>query len=161
MNTLEQIKEKIKERIKDDEKNLEMYNTVAECFEKLEGKEITKRFSTLLEKSLPTFTFHYEKNKYLGGCSIKFWEKSINENWNFTIGKDSFSIEEFAERNACYGSAAQERIDKNTTYLNDEKTLSKIAQSIDQINQAKTYLKEFDDYRFPAWYSIQKLYEEK
>lgn len=81
--------EEIDKRIERKRIDLRLVTVVFQACEKYEGKPITKRIATAVEKALPTYTVNY--NRDYGMFHIRIWGNGIPYNNRFSslIGYDS------------------------------------------------------------------------
>jgi hypothetical protein len=157
---MEKITTAISRDIMDDSRNIEVYNAVFGALEKFIGKDVTKRVVAPVEVALGkigSFTVYLDQSySYM---SLLCNDNAAGKKYTFTLyynsqGKE-YKPEDFEKHNACYGSAAQERIDKNMKFLRSPADLFNMSQGIDMLNQAKEILKGFSSYDIPGLYEVQ------
>ena len=171
MKTSDKIRQAVNDYIKNDQGNNELYLKVFEALKKHDGEVITKRIATSVQKTLGDDYNLYYSNEYgLLKLHIRKTGQSSNDYKDFLLGYESSNpkatlrlisgdVNErgFDYHNACYGSAAVERIKKNQKFLKSAK-LEKYAQLHDEKTRIDVEIEALDlnSYDIPAMYSIEK-----
>jgi len=176
MKTLEQIKTAVEKYILDDQENVELYNKVFEAIKKHDGEKITKLIGTTVEKVLgPNYSVYYSTQYGMFSLEIKKAHEKTSDWKTFTLGYDSNPVfrlntidpnkvegcryieRGFDNFNACFGSAASERIKKNQKVLKSGK-LEKLADLHDQKTAIEKQIEKLglESYEFPAHFSVEK-----
>lgn len=164
MNTKETIKEAIEVDIAREQIGIELFNQLVEIFKPFEGKKISRRLATAIEKALPEHTVSY--NTDYGHYNIRIWGNGIdfNERYDFLIGYDNNPYyregthEEnhsgFRDFSGYYGFHAEERNKKRKEYLENDSDLSYISEAIEDYKEAVGKLNSISNFDFPSWYSV-------
>lgn len=142
--------------------NTEIADKVLEVLKPFDGKTISKRMASAVQKALPEYTIYY-KSDY-GMFHINVWGNGIsyNEMLSFLIGYETnttFNFETFRDRFAnCYLGAAKERNNKRKLWLSSEYSIQGAVDRINEINRLK---KELDNLLSdcPDSFQIEKLVE--
>ena len=79
----EKIKERIKERIKVSQEHLRLVKIVFDVCEKFEGKQITKRIATAMQKEVSDYTVSYDTTA--GMFHLRIWSR----NWKHILNYDN------------------------------------------------------------------------
>lgn len=172
MNTIDKMKQAVTEQINEDQANYELYSKVYEALKKHDGDVITKRIATSVQKTLGTdYNVYYSTEYGLLKLRIKGTKQGYNDYKDFLLGHEAISPKAtlrlvsgdvnasrgFEYHNACYGSAAVERIKKNQKFLKSVK-LEKYAKLHDEKTRIDAEIEalELHSYDIPAMYSIEK-----
>lgn len=146
-----------------------LFEIMVETFKSFEGKPITKRLATALQKKLPDHTIYYEH--LYGMYHIRIWGNGTpyDQRAGFLLGYDNASAYRegkdheqhsgFRDYSACYGWAAKDRNQQRETLLADKKRIAHLAKVISDYLSAKKALDEIDNFTTPSWYSILKTFE--
>ena len=158
--TLKQIKEIITNDIEIENKGIELYETILNELKPLEGKTITKKIATQIEKALPDYRIIY-KSDY-GMFQIDIFNTNTNQTYNFLLGYHTNPIvlignPGFESFNTCYGNAARERNEQREKLLADELALTNMADLIDKRNEVTAELEKISCFDCPSWYSIKEI----
>lgn len=142
------IKTLVKEQINLEKSYINEHKEIVKMLKPLEGKQFN--FRTFTAKNLKGFKF-----------TSKYGMFYISGKYEHLIGyreNPSVNIENFKKFDACYGSAAEERINK---LLNlDVKELQKISNKINKSFNELRYLfndleiENFDSYNNPIYYNM-------
>lgn len=104
---IEEIKEAIEKQIQLNERDLAVVKTIVEELKRFDGKKITKRIGTCIEKALPQFTICYSKD--ISMYRLKIWGYGIlyTDHLSILLGyinneNDIFSHEKFIDYNQRY-----------------------------------------------------------
>ncbi len=137
---------------------------IAEIVKPSEGKTISKRIATAIEKALPAHTVYW--NTDYGMFHVSIWGNGIeyNDRKRYLVGYHSgsgttFSHARFLEHNACHLAAAIARNSRRDALLADKATLEATASAINRLNQARTDLAELTKYPNPDSSALQELAE--
>lgn len=164
MNTKETIKETIEADIAREQIGIDLFNQLVEIFKPFEGKKISKRLATAIEKALPDYTVSYSTD--YGHYSIRIWGNGIdfNERYDFLIGYESNpyynegpheeSHSGFRDFSGRYGFHAEERNVKRKAYLEDDSELSYLSNAIEDYKEAVGKLNSISNFDFPSWHSV-------
>lgn len=108
---------------------------------KFEGKTITKRVATAVDKALPEYTVYYSVDKVFGfRAELSLWKGSISGRVDFCLGHGkTFTMEGFKEANPA-DFAADTRNVKRVAYLESGKA-GELADAINATNAAVANLK--------------------
>lgn len=171
METTETIRKTIEDNIKREQRGTAIFDVMVETFKPFEGKPITKRLATALEKAMPNHTIYYEKE--FGMFHIRIWGNGIEykDRLSFLIGYDSnpyYTEGKYETGNAsncgtgfrahscCYGEAAKDRIKQAKAFLNNGPAMEKLYSTIRDYIAAKTALDKIDYASTPCYYSIMR-----
>lgn len=162
--TKNEITRIIREDMADDQENIEIFTKVRDILADYEGKTITKRLANAVAKKFPKMHVHWDKD--ISWCKgFRMWDKTVRYNerkeYRFSLGDDTFSLNYFDKHNRAYGSAANERNQKNILFLSHDSKVEQLADAIDAFNEAKEHLDAIspDSLDLPAIYQINKLWE--
>ncbi len=171
-DTLEKVREIINADILDDQENVHLFNCVRAALEPFEGKPITKRLATAVEKALPGLRVTYRPVH--GIFNVILWGGAVggsgkwDDKGNFLLGYEvggnnpqtnhgTFTLAGFDYQNRWAGEAALERIQKNETDLANAPA---IAKAIDNYRQADAALKAAigdSSYDHPSNTALERL----
>lgn len=171
METEQIIRKAIQDNINRETIGTAIFDIMVETFKPFEGKPISKRLATALQKAMPEHTIHYEKE--FGMYHIKIWGCGIhyNDRMSFLIGYetspyysegsyDSTSASNcgtgFQSHSCCYGAAAKERIKQAKAFLRNTTALSILSDTINHYTAAKAALDKIDYASTPCYYSIMR-----
>lgn len=172
IETKAQIKQRIITSIQDycDKEyiNYRYYNLFKEALAPFEGKKITKRMMSAVEKAIGDDSFQFFWDADSSWWAIKFRGKHhmdpyYRENWmSFNLGYrssgDFYSEAKFIEQNRCYGSAAMDRIELSKEAMKNPKTLELLVEKVLVVNRLKELdgMSEIGSYYFPASYQYER-----
>ena len=148
------LKEIIKKHNAENQANVDLFKQVRSHLESFSGKKITKRVETKLSKEMPGYNISYKKE--WGSHCLSVWESDFNKRKTFYLGEDYFSLTLFDKKNACYGSAAQDRINLNNKFLNDSVRVAKLNAAIESYKTYKGLISEFNHVNLPAFFDIKE-----
>ena len=166
METLKKVIETIRKDQRRESEGIAIFDLMVETFKPFEGKQITKRLATALQKVLPDDTIYFERQ--YGMYHIRIWGNGTpyDQRRSFLLGYDTKPVYHegeyhkkhsgFRDFSCCYGYAAIERNQQRETLLADEQRLQKIAKVINDYQAAKKALEGIDNFTTPSWYSILK-----
>lgn len=139
---------------------------VAAVLKRFNGKTVTKRMATAVEKAFPTYTVFYDTS--IGMRHIYVWGNEIayDNRKSFLLSYEShsqvFSLSRFTgEYNRAHYGAAQARNEKRAAQLKDIAWQMKVVEAINAINSARNVLKDLVCYPAPDEHAIWKLVEDK
>ena len=142
-----------------------MFEELSKLFERYEGKQITKRMATAIEKEHPDWTVYYKPD--YGMYQINIWGgdsgRDYNHYWQFFLGYESqggiFTLEHFKDTNAGYGSAAEKRNIERRRMLAHPEELEEMARTFVAWKEAEGKWKSAmrDSYYNPSFYSVQRV----
>jgi len=143
------------------------HNLVAIELAKFEGKKLTKRLVTNLEKALPGATIYWEHNAGMININISGVPEfmSYNDRLRLFLGYDkdlpSYSVERFEYADYCHGGESRDRVIK-TCELLDSTLPEKIDQAIQNLGGAFEDLRALAGNSFsnPAYYRILDIVKE-
>ena len=78
--TLTKIKDAIEADLKGEEESIAMFEELSKLFERYEGKRITKRMATAIEKEHPDWTVYYKPD--YGTYQINIWGGDSGRDYN-------------------------------------------------------------------------------
>jgi len=131
---------KIRKLIETAHENTALAERVEAALAPFDGKKITKRMATVLEKALPECSVYYDTNYGMYHVNVSW---GTDEEKRFLLGYHGtpiFTVEGFAEHNACHLTAATKRNEERATFLN-KAWLTKVADCIEKANKATASLK--------------------
>lgn len=156
-----------------EQQEIEVAQTVARVLKAFEGKLVTKRFATAVEKELGCIV-SYDKPTY-GSTTINIWGKEINRDYEHRMlfffrsgtsgalgldGPNGFTLYDFMKHNICHYAAAQERQDQRKEQL-DSDYPELLLKLISQYDHLATKIEDLTPYTDPSHYSIQKEFSLK
>lgn len=121
---------------------------VAEILQRYDGKKITKRMATAVEKELSDHEVRY--NNWHGMYHLRVWENGqpYDSGLNMLLGyhgfgsDNPFDHEKFCnEYAACYLRAAKERNSQREHLLRDDAWLYEVAKAINELEGARAKMK--------------------
>jgi hypothetical protein len=134
----------------------EPFGRVLDALRPFEGKKITKRIATAVEKAIPEYTVYYDGGKNVSGIyHLTIWGNGISMDQRIQlylgsvqvttphgepIPAKTFFVERFLDANCCYYEAAQERNAKRRKLLKNTRKLDRIAAAINAFRDAATEL---------------------
>ncbi len=155
------IKEAIENDIRHDAAAIKIHTEIARILKKFDGKKITRRMQTAVQKAQPGWTVYY--NNDYGSFHIEVWggdtgrasyadRMSVHLAYSSTGG--TFSIEKFEEYDTCHGRAAIERNKNRIRVLLNTRA---IAEAYMAFTKAHAVLKEAlgNTLDNASWYSIR------
>lgn len=163
------IKDAIERDIARDSENVAMYEELAGILAPFDGKKISKRLASAIEKAHPDWTVYYKDNyQYIlyiwGGNSGRQWD----DRWQFFTdcwknGNRVFTLAGFEENSIAYYRAAIERNDKRQMLLNDDDRLTRLAQAHLDLTDAKARFESAmgNSLENPSKYSIERILGDK
>lgn len=155
----EKIINAINEDTADDVRKYEVVSGFLPILEKYDGKQCSRRIYTALKPLIEKIP-GYKYSSY--GQPYNYYQIEIDthdKDFYFSINlgyTTEFSIDKFNENNACYLSAALERIEKNKNLLKDVAKINRWAKAIEKMYEANEAMQEFDSFDIPAYYAIQR-----
>lgn len=151
MSTLQTIKSMLKDKLASQQRNYTIYCAVEKALMPFEGKKITKRLATAVEKALPEHTVYYSTD--YGMYHINVWKAHLDNKISFLLGYHGAytaesskpfrmgSAEEshsgFKYYSASNGHWEQIRIKQNAALLANTVKLKKMARIVDNIAKAQ------------------------
>jgi len=141
-------------------RNYELICTISTVLEKFEGKPISKRMATAVEKVLPLNTVYWDKTDY--HANITIWGNEIHYDKRLTVylpfsmfNKEenlSFSHSKFKEDNRCHF------LEKGR-YEETEENLPKLRGAVNQFNkmieESQTLQKDFPHWPLTYLFEIE------
>lgn len=136
-----------------------------------QGKQITKRIQTAVQKSQPGWVVYLDTQ--YGMYTLRIWGGDTNRNsdnrFSVLLGYDSdpvFNIDNFERHNACSGSAALARNVGRVALLADRPRLFRLVYSVNQVLAAQLALQgqladlgNVENPHFETW-AVTKFIEE-
>lgn len=164
--TIAQLKAHIQAKIDDEARDVYIHTEIVRVLEKMEGKLISQRIATALNKLHPDWTVHFEPShsmfhlKIWGGDTGKTFDNRVSVLLGYrsepTIrvneASDSRGFEYF---DCCNGSAAIERNKKRLALIEDPDKLKALLKAINAYNQALASIEALTD-NIPDEFSIQR-----
>jgi hypothetical protein len=119
---------------------LAIYNAALEVMQSFEGKQITKRIATALEKKLPGKVIHYSTE--YSWYAISIWgdgvayDNAIRLNLGYLSAGNTLDLAKVKEHNLCYGLHSERLV--NIAAIRDSvpARLAKINKAIEAYNAA-------------------------
>ncbi len=163
--TEQEIKDLIEKGWKEDELRMHLHKLVGSELTRWDGKKLTKRFVTNLEKKHPEYTFYLDRN--YGMWHVDVWGKALPGHersdqrlqvfvaYDSNLAKFDFSL--FDENDAPNYRGVIERQRKRGEFL-DRKGPKLVARHIEKFQHAKAMLEEHlgDSFDNPEFYDIKK-----
>jgi hypothetical protein len=147
MKTKQKIEKLLSELQERQCRTYKIFCAVRKAVAPFDGKPITKRIATAVEKALPEYTVYYERQ--YGMFHVIIWGNGIEygDRLSLLLGYESaptFHIGEpdkqhsgFEYYSCCYGSAEKERIDQTQKLLVDDRKLQRVADVVDNLISAR------------------------
>jgi hypothetical protein len=166
--TAQQIREYLQSQIDQENKGLYLHNEIVKALKPFEGKPISKRIATALQKLHPDWTVFYDTN--YGMFHLVIWGGDTGlicgNSFRALIGyerecivsvdksKDSRGFEEF---DCCHGSAAIERNALRQSTLDSPDKIADITQAINDYSDALANLEKMIDYPMPDEHGLIRM----
>ena len=163
--TAKKIKAAIQETIDSEKASIELHDSLLSIFESFEGKTISRRMATKLEKAMPKYcvSFNSVHTGIFRRFEITLWVGNYDNRTTFSLcrsGGGIYTSESFRQANACHGSAAVERMGKNLSYLSNSKLMEEMADKANMLRESKEYFSDLSSYDFPAKYSVSRMIDQ-
>lgn len=136
---IQEVKKAIQQNIDHEQKQIAIYEHLVEVFKPFEGKKISQRMVTALEKNLPNGYKRAYLNRIGSLIQVVLAPENFQENITFLLGYDSdpiFKIGRTQERysgfayfNSCHGEAARQRNQKRRELLSKAIKLAGLANT--------------------------------
>lgn len=142
---------------------------ILETLKPLQGKKITKRLATAVEKVLgEEARVSYSKPDGWSGAELSVWgvegRSYSNRLWLNFPKEDTFDVDAFMDRNPAYYRAADERNEKRRDQLVNDVWLQATANAVNRVRElreqlaaAEEVLNEVTAYPVPDQYAIKDL----
>ena len=175
--TKETIKAEIIDGIKADMARegdgIQIHHAIAEVLKQYDGKPISKRIATALQKNHPEWVIYFNDN--FGMFHLDVWGKATGSfldcgsKFSALIGYESdktVKANMFDKRpdgscgfDGCHGYAAIDRFNKRRALLADNTALDRMAEAVYNIGYAQQYLDSFDcdSAEYQATYVIDRI----
>jgi hypothetical protein len=166
--TPEQIIDFIKSQITAEQQGIFLHNEIAKALKPFEGKQVSKRIATALQKMHPGWTVFYDTDYGMFHLCIWGGDTDIKYDQRFraligyesepivSIGKtsDSRGFEYF---DCCHGSAAIERNSLRHAIIDNPAKVQSIVDAINNYGDALATLENTITYPNPDEYSLVRL----
>lgn len=162
MITKEEIREILEKHIKNEERNLLYHNLIKEILTPMDGKAVSKRIATAIQKKLPNASIYWDTQH--GMYRIWVWggetELKYDDRMFFLIAYPKHpyvDAEKFEKFDGYHGRGAEERLRKLKSLLDGNWT-EQVCQKIQEYIQAKNNLDAIleDGFVNPAYYDISR-----
>jgi hypothetical protein len=166
--TNQQIREYLQSQIDNENKGIYFHNEIIKAMRPFEGKPMSKRIATALQKLHPEWTIYYG-NEY-GQFHLSIWGGDTglryDNRFSALIGYDSepiVSIDRskdsrgFEDCDCCHGSAGIERNAKRQATIDNPEQITAITNAINDYSDALEKLENTITYPMPDEYGLIRL----